>query len=253
MGDIKNAITEAKTGFQLVLPAPDDFFIDSAETSKNGSDETKQSVSHDPIQPCGSPSCLTVNKDNENLALDTTCNSGTSGNDELTTIDVGCKSQENLCVEKVEKDRTTCSDTSNNENKCIELDNSSKGNIPGTSLDKGESSSSCSMTKDTNNEMANNRSDSCENFNQNGELNSGSDADDSDEYEDEDESDDEDVLHKHGLGNVKYNLSIDVTPGVVSLKETEDNKDILQTLKDHYRLIVSKYKPTVNKWIQVLL
>jgi hypothetical protein len=61
------------------------------------------------------------------------------------------------------------------------------------------------------------------------------------------------MLQEHGLGNMKYNLSIDVTPGVVSLQETEDNKDIIQTLKDQYRLIVAKYKPTVNKWIQVYI
>jgi hypothetical protein len=31
MDEIKNAIIEAKTGFELVLPSPDDFFIDMAE------------------------------------------------------------------------------------------------------------------------------------------------------------------------------------------------------------------------------
>ncbi|CAC5393518.1 UVSSA [Mytilus coruscus] len=226
--DIKNTITEAKTGFQLILPSPDDFFI---ETGENDTSSIKKSgVENSKTETCSvtdgeSSACLVVDKVTTTTKNDLTSCSN-SNQPECEMKDSSDLEINNVSTCKNDNDNISGKLTSNNEseNCCDDLPTGDKTN---SSFIKGSNS-------------VNNESESDENC-------SGNEVDDDCESDEE-----ENVLQEHGLHSFKYNLSIDMTPGVVSLQETDDNKDLLQTLKDHYRLIVTKYKPTVNKWIQNL-
>ena len=305
MDEIKNAIIEAKTGFELVLPSPDDFFIDMAEDlnkpkSMNDSEnKTNSVIKEDPFantseenrnqikltsdlnMGCGtndhennSTSCSndSAKSDDNNDSLprkqcdmisvnDTKCSSSLNNGDELTkgkneinlSSEIDSKiisSDQNIQINFSHHDKNETQDICNRLNKGDNLKNGIKeDNLK--NVTKGDNLENSNSNQD--NIYSDNTNTSC------GQLNATTSEDEIDSDE-ECESDDEDVpeekenmLQEHGLGNMKYNLSIDVTPGVVSLQETEDNKDIIQTLKDQYRLIVAKYKPTVNKWIQVYI
>lgn len=319
MNEIKSAIIETKTGFELVLPSPDEFFIDMAEdmnkpksvkdsenkTScaikkehfENTSEENRNQIelTSDLNMGCGtndhennSTSCSNdsnksddnnpANQDDSlprkerdmNSVNDTKCSPSLKIGDELnkgeenkinlkSEIDSKfCSSDQNVQITSSHHDENETQNICNRLNKGGNLTNVIKGDniknvIKGDNLEN--------VTKGDNLENSNSNQDKtyCDNTNTScSQLNVTASEDEIDSDE-ESESDDEDapeetenMLQEHGLGNIKYNLSIDVTPGVVSLQETEDNKDIIQTLKDQYRLIVTKYKPTVNKWIQTL-
>ncbi|CAE1319628.1 UVSSA [Acanthosepion pharaonis] len=60
-----------------------------------------------------------------------------------------------------------------------------------------------------------------------------------------------DLVKDHGLGSATYNLTIDVN-SEVNIKETDDNRDLMNSLKDSYCLICRKYLPTVTRWLQGL-
>lgn len=320
MNEIKSAIIEAKTGFELVLPSPDEFFIDMAEAMnkpksvkdsenktscaikkehfENTSEENRNQIelTSDLNMGCGtndhennSTSCSNdsnksddnnpANQDDSlprkerdmNSVNDTKCSPSLKIGDELnkgeenkinlkSEIDSKfCSSDQNVQITSSHHDENETQNICNRLNKGGNLTNVIKGDniknvIKGDNLEnvtKGDNLKNSNSNQDKT--YCDNTNTSCSQLN----VTASEDEIDSDE---ESESDDEDapeetenMLQEHGLGNIKYNLSIDVTPGVVSLQETEDNKDIIQTLKDQYRLIVTKYKPTVNKWIQVYI
>ena len=76
------------------------------------------------------------------------------------------------------------------------------------------------------------------------------------EESEESDSDFEDVddhsrlAQAYGLGSRNYQISVTVG-NEDRLQETEDNKDIIHTLKDQYRLVKTKYLGQVKKWLQV--
>ncbi|XP_048243016.1 UV-stimulated scaffold protein A-like [Haliotis rufescens] len=78
------------------------------------------------------------------------------------------------------------------------------------------------------------------------------------EAEEDDEDDFEDVpdaegfVQAHGLGSRQYNISIDMQAVEAFVQETDDNKDIFNTLKDAICLIAIKYIPLVGRWLEIL-
>ena len=59
-----------------------------------------------------------------------------------------------------------------------------------------------------------------------------------------------DLRQAYGLVSQDYQISVTIG-GDDRLKETEDNKYIIQSLKDQYRLVKTKYLGVIKKWIQV--
>ncbi|XP_070607508.1 UV-stimulated scaffold protein A [Erythrolamprus reginae] len=57
-------------------------------------------------------------------------------------------------------------------------------------------------------------------------------------------------LRSHGLGSYKYTLSLEVSSDV-KLSENEDNAAIISNLSDSFKLIMNKYLPLVQSWIQL--
>ena len=77
------------------------------------------------------------------------------------------------------------------------------------------------------------------------------------EEESDDSDDDFDDLDEnvaftqaYGLGSRNYQISVTVGGKYNRVEETDDNKDIIQTLKDQYRL-AKKYLISVKSWLQV--
>lgn len=74
--------------------------------------------------------------------------------------------------------------------------------------------------------------------------------------DDEDDDDFENVefhagfTQNYGLGSRNYEISVTVG-GEDRLRETEDNKYIIQSLRDQYRLVKTKYLATIKRWLQV--
>nr|KAG5686398.1 hypothetical protein BaRGS_023698 [Batillaria attramentaria] len=60
------------------------------------------------------------------------------------------------------------------------------------------------------------------------------------------------MVQAHGLGSRKYQLQIEIETGGVSLKETDDNRDLYRSLKDASCLVSMRYLPQVVKWLEVL-
>lgn len=80
------------------------------------------------------------------------------------------------------------------------------------------------------------------------------------ESESESDSEFEDVhsgqnhafTQEYGQFDRKFALTIKVCQPATSLQETEDNEDLIQGVRDQYRLIKTKYLPAVKKWLQVM-
>ena len=74
--------------------------------------------------------------------------------------------------------------------------------------------------------------------------------DDSEEEWEEVEGGDSDVLQVHGIAGHTYSLTIEL-PRTVKVIENEENASIISTLKERHHVVVNKFLPAVNKWIQV--
>uniref|UniRef100_A0A8C6XBZ2 UV-stimulated scaffold protein A n=1 Tax=Naja naja TaxID=35670 RepID=A0A8C6XBZ2_NAJNA len=57
-------------------------------------------------------------------------------------------------------------------------------------------------------------------------------------------------LRSHGLGSYKYTLNLEV-PSDVKLSENEDNAAIINNLSDSFKLVMNKYLPLAQSWIQL--
>lgn len=80
-----------------------------------------------------------------------------------------------------------------------------------------------------------------------------SEEDDSDESDSDYEPvwDHSGLRQAYGLGSRNYQISVTVG-GKDRLRETEDNKDIIQSLKDQYRLVKTKYLGEIKKWLKTM-
>ena len=67
-----------------------------------------------------------------------------------------------------------------------------------------------------------------------------------DESEDDASETTSELLRAHGMTNSNFSLTIEVKKIKISL--TSDNRDLIQSLQDQYRLLSSRYVPLVMKW-----
>ncbi|EDO43019.1 predicted protein, partial [Nematostella vectensis] len=67
-----------------------------------------------------------------------------------------------------------------------------------------------------------------------------------------DDYDNNDVIHHHGLGSHSYQIEIEFSDMVPKVIESEDNRVILDTLKEMNRQICHKHLPMVDKWLKVM-
>ncbi|KAI8793501.1 UV-stimulated scaffold protein A [Biomphalaria glabrata] len=82
-------------------------------------------------------------------------------------------------------------------------------------------------------------------------LNNVESMDDTSLSSDNDCEDEENDLVAHGYNSTKFTLSIEVLDKV-SVQETTDNTDIMQSLKDSSKLIDNTYLPKVIRWLEIL-
>ncbi|XP_060573825.1 UV-stimulated scaffold protein A-like isoform X2 [Ruditapes philippinarum] len=76
--------------------------------------------------------------------------------------------------------------------------------------------------------------------------------DDNDDFEEVDTDVNSAFTQEHGLFDRKFALTVELGESGRSLKETEDNRDLIQGVRDQYTLIKTKYLPAVKRWIQVM-
>ena len=83
--------------------------------------------------------------------------------------------------------------------------------------------------------------------------NESSSVDDSDseiEWEDVGGGGSGDLLGAHGMLGHGWSLTLDI-PKRVEVQEGEDNDSIVLALRERYKIVTSKYIPSLNKWIEV--
>ena len=76
-------------------------------------------------------------------------------------------------------------------------------------------------------------------------------GDDDDDFEEVDNDKNGTFTQEHGLLDRKFAITVELGPSGRSLEETEDNRDLIQGVRDQYTLIKTKYLPAVKKWLQV--
>nr|XP_023655770.1 UV-stimulated scaffold protein A isoform X1 [Paramormyrops kingsleyae]XP_023655771.1 UV-stimulated scaffold protein A isoform X2 [Paramormyrops kingsleyae] len=74
----------------------------------------------------------------------------------------------------------------------------------------------------------------------------------SEEGSDAEDIPDEDMfIRQTGLMSHKYSLSLNLSTADMSLKETEENEAVVNTVRDLNRVISTKHLPAVRSWVQV--
>jgi len=237
-GDIETSLTEIQNCFQLLLPHPDDFFIKSSTDNISTDLKTTQNS-------------ISIDDDNRTGQLPTS----KSISNNINT----CHTHHMSLIDNIVNDKS---------NRNLHSEHLSTGNVINLSNNSGTSVSfneiqGCSILEQTETDTESSSIDLTQivNFNsgnREGSVSTGNRDNNEAKTDDDDDIDDdssfvsdEEFVHQHGLGTRNYNLSIEVTPGQVSLQENPDNQVILNTLKDQYRLITIKYQPTVAQWLQV--
>lgn len=69
--------------------------------------------------------------------------------------------------------------------------------------------------------------------------------------EDEGDLSEEDVVRSYGLGTQQYRISIEINTEDISIEETGDNTDLINSLKDSNRHVSKKFLPRVQRWLEV--
>ena len=235
--DIKTCMMEVDNCFSILLPTPDDFFLDveSSEdkecltnVEKQKQSETEKSV----IMHCSdSEKILQSDKGDscENCMKNQNDNERTGGmnKDQRNNIKISCthsseSSEKNVYTENSEHEKLVEPESSIHS--CVNGEPSIFSNV------EIDSQSSEKHEKGVDSEE------------------SSSSSDDDDDLEEVGE-----FVQEHGLRNHQYSIAIDLQQGPVQLEENEDNLPVLTTLKDHYRLISTKHQPSVTHWLQVTL
>ena len=234
--DIKTCMTEVDNCFSILLPTPDDFFLDvessedkecltNVEKQKNSKTEksdimhcsdSEKSLQFDKGDSC--ENCLKNQKDNEKT--------GGMNKDQRNSI-------KNSCTHSSESSEINVMYTENSEHGKLVEPESSKHSCVSDEPSIFSNVESDSQTSEKHEKGADSE-----------ELSSSSDADDDLEEVGE-------FVQEHGLRNHQYSIAIDLQRGPVQLEENEDNLPVLTTLKDHYRLISTKHQPSVTRWLQV--
>nr|XP_022341509.1 UV-stimulated scaffold protein A-like [Crassostrea virginica]XP_022341510.1 UV-stimulated scaffold protein A-like [Crassostrea virginica] len=235
--DIKTCMTEVDNCFSILLPTPDDFFLDvesseDKECLTNVEKQKKSKTEKSDIMHCSDSekslqfdkgdsceNCLKNQKDNEKT--------GGMNKDQRNSI-------KNSCTHSSESSEINVMYTENSEHGKLVEPESSKHSCVSDEPSIFSNVESDSQTSEKHEKGADSE-----------ELSSSSDADDDLEEVGE-------FVQEHGLRNHQYSIAIDLQRGPVQLEENEDNLPVLTTLKDHYRLISTKHQPSVTRWLQVL-
>ncbi|CAI9732683.1 Hypothetical predicted protein [Octopus vulgaris] len=242
---LESCLTQSENCYQLLIQT-DEFFKDDDDNNNNVGDHNKN----------------TEKKKNDITSKE---------KDSDTDISLSCNSLPNT----IASDHSTNCDDSNHSSS-----QKTDGNTASSSLSetgKGSKETSENKSKKDKNEKENDVKDEDVSGNDGNECDDnvnndcgGGDSrereereeenkEDDDEYDDDDDDDEKDdkgasssdLIRSHGLGSMNYCLTINV-PNKMLIKETEDNKDILITLKDMYNLISHQYLPNVKRWLKEL-
>ncbi|XP_052828566.1 UV-stimulated scaffold protein A [Octopus bimaculoides] len=237
---LESCLTQSENCYQLLIQT-DEFFKDDDDDNNNNVDDH--------------------NKNTEKRKTDIR----SKEKDSDTDISLSCNSSPNTIASDHD---TNCDDSNHSSSQKTD------GNTASSSLSetgKGSNETSENKSEKDNNEKENDDKDEDVSGNDGNEGDDnvdndcgGGDSSEKEEREEEnkdddddgDEKDDEgasssDLIRSHGLGSMNYCLTIDV-PNKMLIKETEDNKDILITLRDMHNLISHQYLPNVKRWLKEL-
>ena len=234
--DIKTCMTEVDNCFSILLPTPDDFFLDvesseDKECLTNVEKQKKSETEKSDIMHCSdSEKSLPSDKDDscENCLKNQNDNEKTGGmnKDTRNSIKISCthssESSEKNVMYTENSEHGKLVEPESSKHSCVSDEPSTFSNV------ESDSQTSEKHEKGVDSE----------------ELSSSFDTDDDLEEIGE-------FVQEHGLRNHQYSIAIDLQRGPVQLEENEDNLPVLTTLKDHYRLISTKHQPSVTRWLQV--
>ncbi|KAL4232287.1 hypothetical protein ACF0H5_009858 [Mactra antiquata] len=224
--EIQLSLTVVENGIQLLLPHPDDFCIPMND--EPGTSEI--------LNKC--KSCNNIVTDSNITSL--------NGKYELNSVNKSvagfCKSCDSRTIEDEfhSKKHKQCSiesekeypQSSTSDTKLCDQGYSQEVNQNDSHMD----------TVNGNNEETNDEEGSDEM----------SDVEDEDGHDDMEGVDESGMNKEHGYLDPTFSLTISVGPVSNNLEETEDNTDLIQGVREQYRLIKTKFMPMVKKWIQVL-
>ncbi|KAK7496307.1 hypothetical protein BaRGS_00012472, partial [Batillaria attramentaria] len=249
--DMENTAMEAENCIDLLLPRPESFLFSESDFSTPSMEQSAQISTKIPASDAGSSQRelldCSASKENcdskERLAesAETCASLPEQGGDKSESFSEGqnerqctaCSHQQNLSSDTVCK----CSTVSAlDAGPSGESGRSNPRKIPVT-LGETEANSVTPQDK----EMMDVQEDS------------DSDGSFEDVLDEDGGADDERrMVQAHGLGSRKYQLQIEIETGGVSLKETDDNRDLYRSLKDASCLVSMRYLPQVVKWLEVL-
>lgn len=63
----------------------------------------------------------------------------------------------------------------------------------------------------------------------------------------------DDWMRQHGIGSIKYNLTVEIKPESLQLKVTSDNIPLVNSLKEFQNCLSQKHAQKIAKWIQALV
>ena len=238
--DIKTCMMEVDNCFSILLPTPDDFFLDvesseDKECLTNVEKQKKSETEKSGIMHCSdSEKSLQSDKGDkddscENCLKNQNYNEKTVGmnKDQRNSIKISCthssESSEKNVMYTENSEHGKLVEPESSKHSCVSVKPSIFSNV------ESDSQTSEKHEKGVDSEVS---------------SSSSSDADDDLEEVGE-------FVQEHGLRNHQYSIAIDLQRGPVQLEENEDNLPVLTTLKDHYRLISTKHQPSVTRWLQV--
>lgn len=224
--DIQLCITEVENGLQLLMPRPDDFFISLDRDVGTSSDLTSVAST---LTSASSVTSIGSSKDNKRVTF--IHNQSTEITCESEVDEIKCKHKEVFV-----QDASHYTSPSN-----VIIDSGD--------IDSGIHTESA-IIPDIHKDI------SKDDIVPNTPGTAGSFAEDA--FYDKDNDDFEEIndaenvfAQEHGLFDRKFAMTVKVGQAGPSLQETEDNRDLIQGVRDQYRLIKTKYLSAVKRWIQV--
>lgn len=228
--DIQLCITEVVNGLQLLMPRPDDFFISLNDDVATSSEFTSAA------------STMT--------SASSVMSSDSSKDDATNRVSSSQNSTE--ITDKSEIDRIKCTGKhkENFEHAASHYASPSSAVKDSVDIDSGNHTDSA-IIPDIHKDIS---KEDIKPITSDAEGSFAADAFyDKDDDEFEEVNDAENIFtQEHGLFDRKFAMTVKVGQTELSLQETDDNRDLIQGVRDQYRLIKTKYLSAVKRWIQVL-
>ena len=239
-------VTEVENGLELLMPHPDNFFIgttESTSTLQTDSTETSQVInkSKTPLDKI-----ILVESNNSQKGPDDAILKGEP--DEVSDPkEAG-----------LDQNSTKC-----NENKILQSGLSHENENQSNNINKHADSATCNVyngERITNLETFDDKNMKTMQMFGHGDSNNDGRSSDNEEELDNDDSDEEDFAEnlrggvftqEHGIMSHTFEITVDMGAEERGLKVTDDNADIVQDVREKYKLIKSKYLSYVKRWIQV--